>query len=84
MSLEIDTVAHCVVASVFYFELNLLLQWHNSRYMLGGHIRCIMERDKTVLEALWSKLSSNRGGGQVTLTSQLCFFTHVDSCRRPI
>jgi hypothetical protein len=61
LSLQIDTVARCVVASLFYFELNLLLQWHNSRYVLNGHIRRIMQRDKAALEALWSKLSSNRG-----------------------
>jgi hypothetical protein len=52
MSLEIDTIARCVVASLFYFKLNLLLQWHNSRYVLNGHIRRIMQRDKAALEAL--------------------------------
>jgi hypothetical protein len=36
MSLEIDTVARCVVASLFYFELNLLLQWHNSTAAAGA------------------------------------------------
>jgi hypothetical protein len=61
LSLQIDTVARCVVASLFYFKLGLLLQWYDSRYVLGGHIRCSMQRDKAALEALWSKLSNNRG-----------------------
>jgi hypothetical protein len=86
--LEIDTVARCVVASLFYFELGLLLQLYNSRYVLGGHIRCIMQRDKAALEALWSKLSSNRGRFLADMWrasyfdfTQLCVFAHVDSWR---
>ena len=89
--MEIDTIARCVVASLFYFELGLLLQWYSSRYVLGGHIRCIMQRDKAALEALWSKLSSNCGKflADMWRTSyldftQFCSFAQVDSCRKPV
>ena len=80
-----------MVASLFYFELGLLLQWYSSRYVLGGHIRCIMQRNKAAIEALWSKLSSNRGKflADMWRTSyldftQFCSFAQVDSCRKHV
>jgi hypothetical protein len=80
-----------VIASLFYFELGLLLQWYSSRYVLGGHIRCIMQLNKAALEALWSKLSSNCSKflADMWRTSyldftQFCSFAQVDNCRRPV
>lgn len=63
LSPEIDAVARRMVASLFYFELELgsLPQWCNGKYLLSGHIRCSIRRGDAALEALLSKLASSRG-----------------------
>lgn len=57
---KIDLVARCMVASLFYFELDALPQWCNGRYVLSGYVGCSIRSGDAALGALLQKLSSSR------------------------
>jgi hypothetical protein len=58
LSPKIDAVARCMVASLFYFELDSLPQQCDGKYVLTGHILCSVRHSDPALKALLSKLAS--------------------------
>ena len=58
LSPKIDTVARCVIASLFYFELDSLPKRSDGKYVVTGHILCSIRRSDPAFTALLSKLSS--------------------------
>ncbi|KAF2818135.1 FabD/lysophospholipase-like protein [Ophiobolus disseminans] len=83
LTLEIDVVARRMVASLFYFELDGLPQWHNGRYLLRGHVRCSIHRGDVALAALLRKLVSSHGRflvGDWAVSDALCVGTDGNFC----
>lgn len=62
LSPGIDAVARCMVASLFYFELDpdSPPRWCNGKYLVNGRVRCSIRRGDAALEALLRELSSSR------------------------
>jgi hypothetical protein len=59
---KIDAVARCMVASLFYFELDPLLRVCDSdKYMLTGKILCSVRQNDPALKALLAKLTASGG-----------------------
>lgn len=61
LSGQIDAVARCMVASLFYFELDSLPQRRDGRYAITGHVLCSVRRSDPALRALVGKLARCRG-----------------------
>jgi len=64
LSGPIDRVIRCLVASVFYFELDSLPEKHDGKYRISGHIMCSIRLKDPKLEsdafpALLRKLCAN-------------------------
>jgi hypothetical protein len=58
LSASIDEVAHCLIASLFYFELDSAPERYDRKYVITGHILCSIRRNDPAFEALFSKLST--------------------------
>jgi hypothetical protein len=57
---KVKVIARCMIASLFYFELDSLPQRYNGEYTLLGHISCTLRRSDPALEALLEKLAESR------------------------
>ena len=57
LSASIDEVAHCLTASLFYFELDSTPDRYDGKYVITGHILCSIRRSDSAFEALFRKLS---------------------------
>ena len=62
LSARIDTIARCMIASLFYFELDSLPERHDGKYIVTGHILCSITRSDPAFGALLSKLANNSAG----------------------
>ncbi|KAF1965189.1 FabD/lysophospholipase-like protein [Bimuria novae-zelandiae CBS 107.79] len=58
LSASIDEVAHCLIASLFYFELDSAPERYDGKYVITGHVLCSIRRSDLAFEALFSKLSA--------------------------
>ncbi|KAF1974496.1 FabD/lysophospholipase-like protein, partial [Bimuria novae-zelandiae CBS 107.79] len=58
LSTSIDEVAHCLIASLFYFELDSAPERYDGKYVVTGHILCSIRCNDPAFEALFSKLST--------------------------
>jgi len=56
LSASIDKVVHCLIASLFYFKLDLSLKRYNWKYIIIKHIMCSIRCNDLVFKALFSKL----------------------------
>jgi len=59
---RIDTIARYIIASLFYFELDSLLERYNGKYIVTGYILCLITRSDPAFKALLSKLANNSAG----------------------
>ena len=59
LSAWINTIAHYIIASLFYFKLDSLLERHNRKYIVTRHILCLIIRSNPAFKALLSKLANN-------------------------
>ncbi|KAF4451419.1 putative patatin-like phospholipase [Fusarium austroafricanum] len=59
ISREIDNVARCFVASLFYFELDSLPRQIGGRYRGTGHILCSIRQNDPAFPVLFSRLSQS-------------------------
>lgn len=57
LSESIDDVAHCLVASLFYFELDSLPDWRDGKYLLRGRILCVIQQGETAFKDVAARLS---------------------------
>lgn len=57
LSASIDEVAHCLIASLFYFELDSAPERYDGKYVITGHIQCSIRCNDPAFESLFSKLS---------------------------
>jgi len=62
LSARIDTIARCIIASLFYFKLDSLPERHNGKYIVTGYILCLITRSDLAFKALLSKLANNSTG----------------------
>ncbi|KAI9855647.1 MAG: hypothetical protein M1813_009693 [Trichoglossum hirsutum] len=62
LSKIIDNIAHCVIASLFYFELDSIPERCNGEYVGSGYILCFLRRSDLALEVLLNQLSSSSAG----------------------
>jgi len=56
---QIDTIVHYIIVSLFYFKLDSLLKRYNRKYIVTGHILCLITRSDLAFRALLSKLINN-------------------------
>ena len=59
LSARIDTIARYIIVSLFYFKLDSLLERYNRKYIVTGHILCLITRSNLAFKALLSKLANN-------------------------
>ncbi|KAF4434342.1 putative patatin-like phospholipase [Fusarium austroafricanum] len=59
ISREIDSVARCFVASLFYFELDSLPRHIGGKYRGTGHILCSIQQNDPAFSLLFSRLSQS-------------------------
>jgi hypothetical protein len=59
LSARIDTIARCIIISLFYFKLDSLLKRYNRKYIITGHILCLITRSNLAFKVLLSKLANN-------------------------
>jgi len=59
---RIDTIARYIIVSLFYFELDSLLERYNRKYIVTGYILCLITRSNLAFKALLSKLVNNSAG----------------------
>ena len=57
LSKPIDRIAHCVVASLFYFELSSIPQRFDEKNIGSGHILCTIRGNNPALKLLLSQLA---------------------------
>jgi len=62
LSAWIDTIARYIIASLFYFELDSLLERYNRKYIVTRHILYLITRSNLAFKALLSKLANNSAG----------------------
>jgi len=62
LSARIDTIAHYIIASLFYFELDSLPERYNGKYIVTRYILCLITRSDLAFKALLSKLVNNSAG----------------------
>ncbi|XTI84577.1 hypothetical protein V2W45_1465627 [Cenococcum geophilum] len=55
LSAWIDTIARYIIASLFYFELDSLLERYNGKYIVTGYILCLIIYSNLAFKALLSK-----------------------------
>jgi hypothetical protein len=53
----IDNIAHCAIASIFYFKLSSLPERRNGDYIDTGFILCWLRQDDPAFKVLFNKLS---------------------------
>lgn len=58
LSAGINEVAYCMIASLFYFELDSLPERQEGKYTIVGRILCSIRRNEPAFEALFSRLFS--------------------------
>jgi hypothetical protein len=58
MSAAIDDIARCVVASLFYFELDAIPQRDDGKYIVLGRVLCSLRRHDPAFKELFDQLSS--------------------------
>ena len=58
----VDTIARYIITSLFYFELDSLLERYNRKYIVIEYILCLITRSNPAFEALLSKLANNSTG----------------------
>ncbi|PSN58578.1 hypothetical protein BS50DRAFT_641653 [Corynespora cassiicola Philippines] len=56
LAASIDEAVHCLVASLFYFELDAPPDRHNGKYSVIGRVRCMIRRSEPAFERLFSDL----------------------------
>ncbi|XTI85088.1 hypothetical protein V2W45_1466041 [Cenococcum geophilum] len=56
LSARIDTIARYIIISLFYFELDSLLERYNGKYIVTEHILYLITRSNLAFGALLSKL----------------------------
>lgn len=61
LSARIDEVVRCLTAALFHFELDLLPERREGRYMVTGRILCSIRRGEKAFEALFGKLGASAG-----------------------
>ena len=59
LSARIDTIARYIIISLFYFKLDSLLERYNRKYIVTGHILCLITHSNLAFRALLSKLANN-------------------------
>jgi len=59
LSARIGTIARYIITSLFYFKLDSLLKRYNRKYIVTGHILCLITRSNLAFKALLSKLANN-------------------------
>jgi hypothetical protein len=59
LSKVIDNIAHCVIASLFYFELDSIPERSNGEYIGTGCILCSLRYNNSAFRVLLDRLSSN-------------------------
>jgi len=59
---RIDTIARYIIASLFYFKLDSLLERYNRKYIVTGYILYLITRSNLAFKALLSKLANNSTG----------------------
>jgi hypothetical protein len=62
LSARIGTIARYMIVSLFYFKLDSLLERYNGKYIVTGHILCLITRSNPAFKALLSKLANNSTG----------------------
>jgi hypothetical protein len=62
VSKAIDSIAHCMVASLFYFELESMPERFDGKSVGTGHILCSLRRNSPGFSLLLDQLSSNSAG----------------------
>ena len=55
----IDTIVHCIIISLFYFELDSLPERYNRKYIVTRYILYLVTRSDPAFKALLSKLVNN-------------------------
>jgi len=59
VSEEIENIALCMVASLFYFELDSAPQVSDGKYLCTGHISCSIRSYEPAFRTLFNQLSEN-------------------------
>ena len=59
LSARINTIARCIIISLFYFKLDSLLERYNRKYIVTGYILYLITRSNLAFKALLSKLANN-------------------------
>ncbi|KAF2113714.1 hypothetical protein BDV96DRAFT_601192 [Lophiotrema nucula] len=54
---SIDNVAHCLIASLFYFELDSLPEWRDGGHVLNGRILCCIRPGDAEFDELLMRLT---------------------------
>jgi hypothetical protein len=57
LSKSINNAADCLIASLFYFELDSMPEWRDGRYLLNGRILCSIRRNDTAFHGLLTKMA---------------------------
>jgi hypothetical protein len=57
LSKGIDNAADCLIASLFYFELDSLPEWRDGKYLLNGRILCCIRKNDAIFNGLLTSLA---------------------------
>ncbi|KEY75282.1 hypothetical protein S7711_08625 [Stachybotrys chartarum IBT 7711] len=87
LSAKIDDVVRYMIASLFYFELDVMPHRYGGRYLGSGHILCSIKAQDPAFPTLMERLKSSRfqidGHADMQVVDDNCFDKH-GNFRKPV
>jgi hypothetical protein len=84
LSKNINYAANCLIASLFYFELDSMPEWSEGKFILAGHIYCCIRQTDPAFNDLMERLQEKGVKFVVSDGQDTIFTSELTSSRKDI